>query len=283
MNANSSKKSIKQWLEGATARLAEAGIGTARLDCLILLEDILGKDRALLLANPEYPISPKFVNHLELQISRRINHEPLAYIRGFTEFYGRRFMLNKDVLEPRPESEDMIELLKDLVKSQKLKVQSKLRIADVGTGSGALAITAALEIPAAALLATDIDPKCLKVAKANAKEHKTMIDFYHGDLLSPVPSLQSPTFVLANLPYVPNSYTINQAAAMEPKIAIFGGPDGLDIYRRLFSVFSAPLPLFILTESLPPQHQKLVSIASKAGYRLVKTEGFVQVFAPVLT
>lgn len=273
MNASSSKTKVEHWLRWAADRLEQAGVGSARLDCLILLEDLLLKDRSWLLAHPEHSLTPAMVKKLEEQIVRRADHEPLAYIRGFTEFYGRRFIVNKTVLEPRPESEDMITLLKDIVKTTPV-----LAVADVGTGSGALAITAKLELPKATVIATDIDPKCLKVAKSNAQKHDAEVKFFQGDLLSPIPSTLPLSIILANLPYVPDSHKINQAAAMEPKIAIFGGPDGLSVYRRLFSDPVPPKPRFILTESLPPQHQKLASIGRSAGYRLTKSEGFIQLF-----
>ncbi|MEX1995539.1 MAG: methyltransferase, partial [Candidatus Saccharimonadales bacterium] len=185
----------------------------------------------------------------------------------------RRFIVNKTVLEPRPESEDIISLLTSL------NLTGTPTIVDIGTGSGALAISAKLEIPKATLLATDIDPKCLKVAKANAQMHKAEVMFYKGDLLAAAPS-RIIDIIMANLPYVPDSHKINRAAAMEPRTAIFGGSDGLEIYRRLFSGLPTSKPGCILTESLPPQHRKLASIAKSANYRLMKTEGFIQLFVP---
>lgn len=279
MNASSSKTKIKDWLREAAARLDQAGIGSARLDCLILLENVTGQDRSWLLANPEHALTAPQIKKLDYYIARRAKHEPLAYIRGFTEFYGRRFEVDRRVLEPRPESETMIELLKELAESQKLKVKSRLIVADVGTGSGALAVTAALEIPRAYVVATDIDKQCLKIAASNAQKHTVVVRFFQGDLLAPIPSTLAPGVIMANLPYVPDSYKINQAAAKEPRTAIFGGPDGLEIYRRLFSGLPPSNPDFMLTESLPPQHRKLAAIAKLAGYRLMKTDGFIQVFA----
>jgi release factor glutamine methyltransferase len=130
-------------------------------------------------------------------------------------------------------------------------------------------------------MATDIDPNCLRIARKNAKVHGAEIKFYQGDLLSPLLPVPSPLFaILANLPYVPNDFTINQAATMEPKIAIFGGPDGLDVYRRLFGQLGKlkSRPQYVLTESLPPQHAKLAKIAQKAAYGLTIADDFIQVF-----
>lgn len=273
------------WLKLATKKLDNAGIGTARLDCLVLLEDATGKDRAWLLAHPEHTVQATTLYRLNRQVKRRVQHEPLAYIRGKTEFYGREFLINHDVLEPRPESETMIELLKQLIENQTPKAKSQFTVVDVGTGSGALGITAALEVPNSKVIATDIDSKCLKVARQNARKHRVDVEFYKGDLLQPIPNSSFSihnSVILANLPYVPDHYHINEAAGMEPRIAIFGGMDGLDIYRKLFAQvtqYPSP-PLFILTESLLFQHKSLVKIARDCGFVEVQDEDFIQVFTP---
>lgn len=280
---------VNDWLKQAANTLKVAGIGSARLDALILLEDETGRDRAWILAHPETILREPSSQRLNKKVARRIKHEPLAYIRGYTEFYGRKFKVNKRVLEPRPESETMIELLKQLVDSGQLTVSSQ--IADIGTGSGALAITAKLEFPKLGVIATDIDPNCLKVARQNAKLCGVRIKFIQGNLLDPLcnPSPVTCNLVLANLPYVPEHWKINEAAAMEPRIAIFGGKDGLDIYRRLFEQLSgftrlnfeknlAGKPKYIFTESLPPQHKKLAKIAKQSGYKLHESQDFIQLY-----
>src|SRR5690348_11619250 len=101
---------INDWLSSATKKLENSGIVTARLDALVLAEDATGKDRSYLLAHPEFVLKGPTFHKLELQIERRLNHEPLAYIRGKTEFYGREFVIDESVLEPRPESEAIIDL-----------------------------------------------------------------------------------------------------------------------------------------------------------------------------
>ncbi|HZP55379.1 MAG TPA: hypothetical protein VFB03_01250, partial [Candidatus Saccharimonadales bacterium] len=106
------------YISQATNRLGKAGIGTAQLDTLIMLEDELKKDRAQLLAHPETELSKTQLKRLNAKLHRREKHVPMAYIRGFTEFYGRKFRVNRHVLEPRPESETMIELLKQLAKNK---------------------------------------------------------------------------------------------------------------------------------------------------------------------
>lgn len=268
---------IESWLQAATTQLAQAGIATARLDSLVLLEDQTGRNRAWLLAHPEATLTNVHLTKLNSQLAERAQHTPLAYIRGYSEFYGRQFIVDSAVLEPRPETETMIDLLKKLP----LKHTPQTTIADIGTGSGAIAITSALECPNITVIASDNDPHCLKIARQNAAKHNTSIIFYQGDLLLPLTAYRLPlTAILANLPYVPDSHTINQAAMNEPHQAIFGGPDGLDIYRRLFAQIAsrAHQPAYILTEALPFQHAELARIAASSAYHLDQTDDFIQLF-----
>jgi release factor glutamine methyltransferase len=264
---------INAWLTRATKKLERAGIGTARLDALVLLEDVMERDRAALLAEPDTQISAEQEALLTKLLNQRADHLPLAYVRGKTEFYGREFKITPDVLEPRPESETMIDLLKKLPDLPK-----NVRIADVGAGSGALGITAKLELPNSSVELLEIDENALKIAKINVDSLTTSISVILSDLLAS--SEQDNDVLLCNLPYVPDSHQINQAAAQEPRIAIFGGPDGLDLYRQLFDQVQKlqKLPLFLLLESLPPQHAALEQIAQKAGYQLDQEEDFIQVY-----
>lgn len=281
---------VSTLLKQAQRQLEAAGIGTARLDTLVLLEDVTGKDRGWLLANPDYEISPGKQGKLTKLLNRRAEHTPLAYVRGTTEFYGRNFVITPAVLEPRPESETMIDVLGELSATGRLLPKNSenhenalkvLRIADVGAGSGALGITAKLEFPATQKVAVDlleIDPEALKIAELNVDKYTTSISVMEGDLLSQ--STKDYDVLLCNLPYVPDGHIVNQAAAHEPKLAIFGGLDGLDLYRRLFKQVEElkKRPLYILTESLPPQHAALQAIAQQSGYKLDRSDDFIQVF-----
>lgn len=262
---------IEKFLSRYVQKLEDAGIGTARLDCLVLLEDALGKDRAYLLAHPEMEVPTGVKNKLDKQIKRRLQHIPLSQIRGKTEFYGREFIINEHVLEPRPESETMIDLLLEL-HPPKGSV-----IVDVGTGSGALGITVKLELPEVEVTLIDIDPECLEVAKKNAQKHSVVVEIIKNDLL---PHDDGIDFVLANLPYVPENYQVNQAALNEPRLAIFGGEDGLDVYRRLFEQInnSKNTPAYLCCESLPFQHKALEALAKSAGYKQIKQADFIQIF-----
>jgi len=281
---------IHELLAESTKKLKNDGIPTARLDALVLLEDYLKKDRAWILAHPDAKIakSNKLFIH---SIERRAQHEPLAYIRGRTEFYGREFLVDKLVLVPRPESETMIDLaLKVIGERLEDRVNASPEdgpraVVDVGTGSGALAITMKLEMPRVEVIGVDISSDCLKIAKRNAAELGADIKFYQGNLLAPLSNLKPLTsnlVILANLPYVPDGYSINEAAKHEPKLALFGGPDGLNLYRRLFKQLPKftvdGLRLTVLTESLNFQHAELTRIAKKAGYEQIASRDLIQVF-----
>jgi release factor glutamine methyltransferase len=268
---------VETWLKKSSKTLQDAGVSTARLDTLILLEDTVGKDRSWLLAHPEHELSEAQLVVLSKLTARRATHEPLAYLRSKSAFYGREFYIDHRVLEPRPESEAIIELLKHLT------LPRNPTIIDIGTGSGMLAITTKLELPTATVIATDIDQACLDVAEQNAHIHQAKINFQKSDLLQAfLTDVQGIAVIIANLPYVPDSFQINPAAMAEPRIAIFGGPDGLDLYRKLFSEVQqlALQPSFILTEAMPPQHDVLASIASSAHFSLEKTDDFIQLFRP---
>ena len=262
---------IRDWLTEATQNLQEAEITTAKLDVLVLLEDVLNKNRAQLLAHPKLRITPEQERILNQLFTRRAKHEPLAYIRGKSEFYGREFIVNNHVLQPRPESETMIDMLK------KLPISSP-RIADIGTGSGALAVTAKLEIPSSDVCATDIDSNCITLARKNARKHDAEVKFIQTNLLD---DLKHQDILLCNLPYVPDKLPINKSAEFEPRLALFGGADGLDLYRKLFEQIENMdmEPVFVLTESLPLQHEELAKIAQKHGYKLQMEQDFIQLFS----
>ncbi len=268
--------SINEWLSETTSTLIKLGVETARLDALIMLEDALGKDRASVLAQPEAELDDNVQKTLDDWVIRRSSHEPLAYIRSKAEFYGRTFEVNDFVLVPRPETETMIDMLKS-------EADSADNIVDIGTGSGILAITAKLEFPRAFVAATDVDERCLSVARRNAENLYADIKFYQSDLLEAVPPpviIRPATVMLANLPYVPDELEINQAARHEPSLAIFGGANGLDLYRQLFDQLNRyqERPVFIFTESLTIQHSLMKILAERAGYHEHFAEGLIQAF-----
>lgn len=265
---------VEDWIKQSINSLEIAKIESARLDCLVLLEDVTGKNRTHLLAHPELKLTTEQQNQLNEMIQRRVTHEPLAYIRGKSEFYGHEFIVNKHVLVPRPESESILDILGcygDIP-----------TIIDVGTGSGALAVSAALAKPESEIIAVDIDENCLKVARQNAKRLGADIKTKHGDLLRGInlDTYPGPIAILANLPYVPDEYKVNKAAKHEPKLALFGGPDGLDLYRVMFDQLDVfeDQEIIIITEALESQHDNLAGIAKNHGFMPAKTEVLAQSF-----
>lgn len=269
---------VDNFLRRGTAELTARGIDSARLDCLILLEDVLNKNRTHLLAHPELSITPAQQMKLRRRLARRMSHEPLAYIRGTAEFYGRAFYADRRVLVPRPETEAIIDLL------VQLPLPQDAVLIDVGTGSGAIAVTAKLELPKALVIGTDSRAECLKVASHNAARLHADVTFRRGNLLEPVSTttVRQPAVLLCNLPYVPAGYPVDRATAHEPPSALYAGTDGLQLYTELFTQLEHMKlrPLYICTESMPEQHAGLAGLARQAGYRPYSLSGLIQVFAP---
>ncbi len=268
-------KTLDTCLQLWTDQLKKAGVATARLDSLVLLEDVTDKDRSYLLAHPEFELAVEQLEELEQKITRRCMHEPLAYIRKKSEFYGREFYVDNSVLQPRPETEDMIDLFKELTSG------TNTIAADIGTGSGCIAITVKLECPTIDVIATDVSEECLEIASTNAMRYGLKMSMLQGNLLEPLLNEKvEPTALLCNLPYVPKDYEVNKSATHEPDIALYAGTDGLDSYRVLFSQCNkfSRLPETVFTESLISQHELLAEIAVRHGYQLHTTRGLIQVF-----
>ena len=221
-------------LKLATERLLIAEIATARLDAELMLANVMNKDRRWLWCYGENEISSSQAQAYFLMLTRREAREPLAYILGEWEFYGRAFIVTPAVLIPRPETELLVEAL-----LPRLVEFSPARIVDVGVGSGAIAVTIALEYAAANLLAVDISPQALSVAKMNAQRYGVLsaIDWYQGDLLQPlIVQNINVAVIVGNLPYICDvdmDSLMPEVAQYEPKQALCGGTDGLREIRRL--------------------------------------------------
>lgn len=202
----------------------------------IILSYLLEKPKSWLISHSDYALSPDLIIKLEKAIKRRSKNEPLDYILGKTNFCGRDFVVNKDVLIPRPETEYLIEIiLKEIATNKNIK---DLKIIDVGTGSGAIAISLASELHDKKLnpriFASEISPKALAIAQRNAKIHNVKIKFIETSLLSKI--VEKFDIIVANLPYIPSYYLEKldlDIVDYEPNIALDGGPDGTDLIKQL--------------------------------------------------
>ncbi|MCA9339251.1 peptide chain release factor N(5)-glutamine methyltransferase, partial [Candidatus Saccharibacteria bacterium] len=188
--------------------------------------------------------------------------------RGYKEFYGRNFTVNKNVLIPRPESEAIIDILKELSKPPQ-------HILDVGTGSGALAITAALELPGSSVEACDIDRQALSVAKQNAMKLNTNITFFKSDLS--LSSKKKYNYIMANLPYVDETWQTSPETKFEPSIALFAKDNGLELIKKLIVQSQEKLQKngFLLLEADPRQHQEIIDFAKDYGFSLFKKQDYI--------
>lgn len=219
----------------ASDKLASQGIEDATLEAELLLRHILKMRRAELYAHLADDITATQVLSLNQLLGRRLRHEPSAYIRRSREFYGLDFYVDGRVLIPRPETELLVELALELARSY---FPSEVLIADIGTGSGAIAVALAVNLPqciGATIYATDISPQALEVAEINCRRHG-VADRVHrlcGDLLTPLP--QPVDIIVTNLPYVPEADWEDlppEISRYEPRLALAGGADGLDCIRR---------------------------------------------------
>ena len=218
---------IKDWLESGKAEYGNAP-DFLRLDLEVILVKVLGvKDRSFLALHQDDNLSDEQIKLADrLARERFINEKPLAYVLSEKEFYGRRFYVDSRVLIPRPEIEEIIDAVKSVA-------SSSMRILDVGTGSGAIAITLKLENPGLEMMASDISDDALDVAKRNAKEHGADIEFAKSDLLQNIGNL--PDIIVANLPYVDKGWSwTSRTLRFEPREALFAEDGGLFEIKRLF-------------------------------------------------
>jgi len=222
---------IADALKQARQRIAPIS-ESASLDAQVLLAEMLGKDRAFLLAHSDESLTPEQAARYAALVERRAAGEPIAYILGRRAFYDREFIVAPGVLIPRPETELLLEAALQFAAGR-----SSVTAADIGTGSGALAVTFAVHCPQATVYAVDISPQALEIARHNADLHGTTINFLAGDLLQPLVERGIKVGVLmANLPYIASGDLPSLAVSQyEPHLALDGGPDGLDLIRRLLA------------------------------------------------
>jgi len=239
----------------------------ARFDAQLLLGTILGRNSAWLLAHENETLGDAVARRFALALARRAAGEPVAYILGETGFYGRRFEVTAAVLVPRPESELLVTLA---VAALRERGDPEVRLYDVGTGSGILAVTLAAELRHATLVASDVSPAALVCAKRNARLHAVdgRVHFVLGDLLDAVAAEERFACIVANLPYVRTRdlQPFPDPTAFEPRLALDGGPDGLGPYRRLLARARTALEPAgsLLMEAGPDSAHELAEISRRA-------------------
>jgi len=234
---------VRRALKNAAALLLEARVGSPMLAAELLLMHLLGRDRAWLYAHPDEPVAPEAVDRYFELVGRRIIGVPTQYLVGHQEFWGLEFEVTPDVLIPRPESEHLIEVA--LERLGERRSQKTLSIADVGTGSGCLAIALAHELPSARIVATDSSAAALAVARRNAARHGVAgrLWFIRANLLEPFAPSQF-DLIVSNPPYVARGEAHllpREVREHEPGEALFAGSEGMAIYRPLLERAAAAL------------------------------------------
>jgi len=221
--------SVEEALAEGIRELDQVGIESARLDAEVLLADSLGITRSQLYVRLNQGLAPEEYEAWTEYLARRKRGEPVAYILGCKEFYGLDFYVDRRALIPRPETELLVERAMELAGGNALSL-----IADIGTGSGCIAVSLAKALPEAKIYAVDISSEALAVAAINCQKHGVgeRIELLWGDLLEPLP--EPVELIVANLPYVSEPEFVSlpkEIRDYEPKIALNGGPDGLALIR----------------------------------------------------
>lgn len=231
-NATRMTASIHSALLEATAKLAQNNIKESRGEATLLLGDVLNQDRAFILARPEMTLSAQQIETFRSFVARRGAGEPLQYITGHQGFYKLDFEVSPDVLIPRPETELIVEAALELFARD-----APVRFADIGTGSGCIAISLLAELATAQAMAIDISDAALEIARRNAVRHQVIdrLELRQSDGFASIERALRFDLVVANPPYVSDREmrSLQREVQREPALALAGGPDGFEVIRRL--------------------------------------------------
>jgi release factor glutamine methyltransferase len=251
--------SVRDALDSALIALTAAGCDTPRLDAELLLADAMGVDRAAIVSDPGRELTPQQARRFQTYAMRRAQREPVAYILGTKGFRTIDLLVDSRVLIPRPETEHLVEAA--------LELPHGARVADVGTGSGAVALALKAERPDLEVIATDASPEALAVARANAERLGLDVQLLAGDLLE---SVEGPLdAVLSNPPYVAEAERVSLAPDItrhEPEMALYAGEDGLSLIHRLAPAAAASGASLLALEVGFGQAGVVAEIVRKAGF-----------------
>jgi len=263
---------LQEAVRRGTRYLAAHGLKSPRQDAELLVLKVADKDLAFLLTHPEWRLAAEQQQRLEQWLEQRKEHYPIQYLVGSQEFFGRLFQVDSSVLIPRPETELVVETCLELVRTLE---KDRIRVVDIGTGSGCIGVTLACEDRRSQVTAVDISEAALRVARENARRLACLdrIGFLAGDILAPLEaSGQVFDLIVSNPPYVEDQsaeveYSVR---TFEPREAVFAGPTGLEIYTRIFQSSRHLLgsPGWLVLEMGYGIADRLVELAGNEGWQL---------------
>ena len=263
--------SIADALREAVESLRAAGVGEPRLEASLLLSHTIGRDRAFLIAHDDSMVSSEQAQNFASSVSRRAAGEPLQYITRHQEFFKLDFEVTPDVLIPRPETEIIVEAALDLLPSD-----AEFGFADVGTGSGCIAISILHERPRSQATALDQSPRALAIAERNAKRYElaNRLRLVQSDLFRGLAASDRFDLIVSNPPYIPDGElsSLQREVQREPRTALAGGADGLDLIRRLVKEASEHLTSggFLIFEFGINQDGEIRELVDKAIWELIE-------------
>lgn len=271
---------VLEILNKTTAFFQHKGIPDPRLDAQYILAHGLKMDRMELYLNFDRPLSERELEALRPLVARRAKREPLQHIVGSTSFCGSEIHCDRRALIPRPETESLIEILEE-----RLKGKESCEIADIGTGSGAIAVALAAnkKISNAKITATDISKDALDLAKENAALNKVEIEFFEGDLLNALPDGKKFDAIVSNPPYIPDGEKEKlqpEVRDYDPALALFGGEDGLTLVRKILTQSKDRLNpgAILLMEIGPEANEDKILKQESVNYPWLKWKGALKDF-----
>ncbi len=256
---------VSSWLSQAKTKIDS-------LDAELILAFVLGVDRVFLISHDDFVLDASIIECADDLVQRRAEHYPLAYLTHSKEFYGREFYVDENVLVPRPETENIIDLARELEPRE---------IWDIGTGSGCIAITLKAEMPATKVCAVDISTPALDIVRRNCASLGVSLDYLEqSDLLSNC-DVSRADLIIANLPYVdPDWDFLSPELKNEPSLALFAEDNGLALIKKLITqLIEKNYHGYLLLESDTSQHDAIRNYAESHGARFIKNSGFIQEYS----